>query len=123
MESGCGIYRTAAGLRETANKVAELKARFGQVKLDDHSLSFNTELTTVLELEFMLDIAEGLVHSALQRTESRGSHQRTDFPLRDDSQFLKHSLVFRTGDLPRVEYRDVVITSLPPGERVYGRQH
>ena len=123
MESGCGIYRAAVGLRDTANKVAELKKRFEQVQLDDHSLSFNTELIAALELEMMIDIAEGLVHSALERTESRGSHQRTDFPERDDSQFLKHSLAFCTEDGPRIEYRDVVITSLPPGERVYGRPH
>jgi fumarate reductase flavoprotein subunit len=123
MEAGCGIYRTDATLRATTTKLAELKERFARVKLDDHSLSFNTELTAALELEFMLEIAEAIAHSALRRTESRGSHQRTDFPNRDDGQFLKHSLAHRTDSEPRIDYRDVVITNWPPGERVYGRDH
>jgi fumarate reductase flavoprotein subunit len=123
MEAGCGIYRTEASLRATAEKVAELKEQFTRVKLDDHSLSFNTELITALELECMLDISEALVHSALRRTESRGSHQRTDYPQRDDGKFLKHSLAYRSDGTPRIEYRDVVITKWPPEERVYGRAH
>jgi fumarate reductase flavoprotein subunit len=123
METGCGIYRTDATLRATTTKLAELKERFARVKLDDHSLSFNTELTAALELQFMLEIAEAIAHSALRRTESRGSHQRTDFPNRDDSQFLKHSLAHRTDGEPRIDYRNVVITNWPPGERVYGRDH
>jgi fumarate reductase flavoprotein subunit len=122
-EAGCGIYRDDASLHEAAHKVAELKERFSRVTLDDHSLSFNTELTTALELEFMIDIAEALVEAALQRKESRGSHQRIDFPERDDERYLKHSLAFRTADRPRIEYRDVVITNWPPAVRVYGRQH
>jgi fumarate reductase flavoprotein subunit len=121
MESGCGIYRTEASLRETTVKLAELRERYERVKLDDHSLSFNTELTAALELGFMLDIAEAVAHSALQRTESRGSHQRTDFPGRDDGAFLKHSLAYSTEGPPRIAYRDVVITRWPPAERVYGR--
>jgi fumarate reductase flavoprotein subunit len=122
-EAGCGIYRTESSLREAAHKVAELKERFSAVKLDDHSLSFNTELTAALELGSMIDIAEALMEAALERKESRGSHQRTDFPERDDERFLKHSLAFRTADRPRIEYRDVVITNWPPAVRVYGRQH
>jgi fumarate reductase flavoprotein subunit len=123
MESGCGIYRNEGTLRDTAQKVAELKERFKHVRLDDHSLSFNTELITALELEFMIDIADAVAHAALRRTESRGSHQRTDFPQRDDAQFLKHSLAYRNGHAPRIEHRDVVITKWAPGERVYGRSH
>jgi fumarate reductase flavoprotein subunit len=122
-EAGCGIYRTESSIREAAHKVAELKDRFSAVKLDDRSLSFNTELTAAFELEFMIDIADALVEAALERRESRGSHQRTDFPERDDEQYLKHSLAFRTADRPRIEYRDVVITNWPPAVRVYGRPH
>ena len=122
-EAGCGIYRTDATLREAAHKVAELKERFTRTKLDDHSLSFNTELTAALEIEFMIDVADALVQAALDRKESRGSHQRIDFPERDDERFLKHSLAFRTTDVPRIEYRDVVITNWPPAVRVYGREH
>jgi fumarate reductase flavoprotein subunit len=123
VESGFGIYRTEASLRAATEKIAEIKERFRNVHLDDHSLSFNTELTAALELEFMIEIAEALGHSALARTESRGSHQRTDYPQRDDERFLKHSLAYRTEGTPRIEYRDVVITSWPPAERVYGRAH
>ncbi len=123
MESGCGIYRTDAGLRETVSKLAELKDRFRRVKLDDHTLSFNTELVAALELGCLVELGEAIAHSALNRTESRGSHQRIDFPDRDDDQFLKHSLCQSTDDGPRIEYRDVVITNWPPAERVYGREH
>ncbi|HEX9596269.1 MAG TPA: succinate dehydrogenase/fumarate reductase flavoprotein subunit, partial [Anaerolineales bacterium] len=89
--------------------------------LDDRSVSFNTELITALELEFMLEIAEALTHSGLNRKESRGSHQRTDFEARDDKNFLKHSLAYRTDGAPRIAYKDVVITRWPPGERIYGK--
>ena len=68
----------------------------------------------------MLDIAETVAFSALRRKESRGSHQRTDFPERDDDEFLKHSLAYKTDDEPRIEHKDVVITNLPPAKRVYG---
>jgi fumarate reductase flavoprotein subunit len=123
MESGCGIYRTEAGLRDTVSTLAALKERAKRVKLDDHTLSFNTELTAALELECMLEIAEAIAYSALNRTESRGSHQRSDFPERDDDQFLRHSICQPTESGPRIEYRDVVITKWPPAERVYGRAH
>ncbi len=120
MESGAGIYRTESSLKATCNKLAELKDRLTHLTLDDHSLTFNTELTAALELEFMLDVAEAVAYSALLRTESRGSHQRTDHPKRDDEQFLAHSLAYRTDSSPRIEYLDVVITRWPPAERKYG---
>ncbi len=120
MEEGVGVYRVESSLRATCDTIGELKERFKDISLDDHSLSFNTELTTALELEFMLEIAEAVAHSGLQRTESRGSHQRTDHPQRDDEGFLKHSLAYRTDAAPRIDYQDVVITKWPPAERVYG---
>ncbi|HJY79949.1 MAG TPA: fumarate reductase (quinol) flavoprotein subunit [Candidatus Binatia bacterium] len=120
LESGAGIYRIESSLQATCDKLAELKDRFTRISLDDHSLTFNTELTTALELDFMLDIAEAVAHSALARKESRGSHQRTDYPKRDDEKFLAHSLASRTDGPPRVEYLDVVITRWPPAERKYG---
>jgi fumarate reductase flavoprotein subunit len=123
MEAGCGIYRTESSLKDAVNTINELKERVKRVALDDRSLSFNTELTTALELENAIDIAEALAQSALQRTESRGSHQRSDFPKRDDAQFLKHSLAYRSDGAPRIDYRDVTITRWPPEERVYGRAH
>jgi fumarate reductase flavoprotein subunit len=121
MESGAGIFRDDATLRQTCATLADLQGRMGQLRLDDHSRSFNTELTAALELEFMVDIAETVAHSALARTESRGSHQRTDYPRRDDARFLKHTLVYRTDGAPRTDLLAVGITRWPPGERVYGR--
>jgi fumarate reductase flavoprotein subunit len=124
MESGCGIYRDRATLVESANKLNELRERTANLHLDDHGRSFNTQLTAALELGFMLDVAETIVHCALNREESRGAHQRRDFPKRDDIKYLAHSLVSRTGEgPPRVDYLPVVITRWPPGERIYGRDH
>ena len=122
IERGAGIYRTGASLIEAAVTLRKLQERFRNVALQDHSRTFNTELTAALELSFMLDVAEAIVQSALHRTESRGSHQRTDFPARDDEKFLSHSLVSRNEDGSfRVEYLPVTLTRWPPGERVYGR--
>jgi fumarate reductase flavoprotein subunit len=121
MESGVGIYRSADSLLSAARTVGELQDRFRHLRLDDHSHTFNTELTSALEQGFMLDVAETIIHSALARTESRGAHQRNDFPARDDQNFLAHSLVYRNADgTSRVEYKPVTITHWPPGERVYG---
>lgn len=121
MEDGAGIYRTESSLRATCDKLRELRERFKDVVIDDHSLSFNTELTSALELENMLDVAQSVAHSALERRESRGSHQRTDHPKRDDQNYLKHSLALRSEGAPRIDYLPVVITKWPPAERVYGR--
>ena len=120
MEIGAGIYRNEGALQETCVHLRELKERFLQVELADHSLTFNTELTAALELEYMIDVAQAVAHSALMRTESRGSHQRTDHPQRNDEKFLKHSLAYQTESDPRIEYLDVVVTRWPPGERKYG---
>ena len=121
MEMGAGIYRDEGQLRRTCDELAALRERFSRIRLDDRTRGFNTELTGALELDFMLDVASTVAYSALARTESRGSHQRTDHPKRDDARFLKHTLAFRTGGEPRIEYLDVVITRWPAGERVYGR--
>ena len=121
MEEGAGIYRTDAALRTTSEKLVELRERFVNLLIEDRSLTFNTELTSALELDFMLDLALTVTESGLARTESRGSHQRTDYPERDDANFLKHSLAFKTNDGVRIDYKDVVITKWPPEERVYGR--
>jgi fumarate reductase flavoprotein subunit len=121
MEEGAGIYRTEASLQATCESLRELKERSKHLGICDHSASFNTELTAALELECLLDAAEAVAFSALARRESRGSHQRTDYPQRDDQNYLKHSLAYRTDADPRIEYQDVVITRWPPKERVYGR--
>ncbi|HEV8676871.1 MAG TPA: fumarate reductase (quinol) flavoprotein subunit [Methylomirabilota bacterium] len=122
MEQSAGIYREETALQEGAKKLRELQERFRDVALDDRSYTFNTELVGALELSYMLDVAQTIVQSALERRESRGSHQRTDYPRRDDEQFLRHSLAYRGEDgSVRVEYLPVTITRWPPGRRVYGR--
>ena len=122
MEQAAGIYRNADDLSKAASTLAEIGERLGSAVVEDRSRTFNTERTAVLELSFMLDVAESIVASALRREESRGAHQRTDFPARDDERFLAHSLVHRDADgTSRVEYLPVTITRWPPGERVYGR--
>jgi fumarate reductase flavoprotein subunit len=122
LEDGAGIYRDGKRLQQAANKIEELKQRFGNVNLEDRSRTFNTELTACLELSNMLDLADTIIQSALNRTESRGAHQRTDHPARDDEKFLAHSLAHRAANGPsRIDYLPVTITRWPPGERVYGR--
>jgi fumarate reductase flavoprotein subunit len=123
IENGAGIYRTGTSLVETVTKLRELQQRYTNTVLDDRGLTFNTELIAAMELGFMLDVAEAIAQCALHRTESRGAHQRTDFPKRDDEKFLAHSLVHRNADgSSRVEHLPVKITRWPPGERVYGQQ-
>jgi fumarate reductase flavoprotein subunit len=122
MEHSAGIYRDAASLTAGADKLLELRERFGRATIEDASRSFNTELVATLELGCMLDIAQTMLACALRREESRGAHQRTDFPTRNDERFLAHSMVsLDPAGTPRVEYLPVTITRWPPGERVYGR--
>jgi fumarate reductase flavoprotein subunit len=122
MEEAVGIYRDGDTLAKAADKLRELRERAATATIDDTSRTFNTELTTALELVGMIDLAETMVHSALRREESRGAHQRTDFPARDDERFLAHSMAYREPDgSPRIEHLPVTITRWPPGERVYGK--
>ncbi|GAA4067909.1 fumarate reductase (quinol) flavoprotein subunit [Nonomuraea soli] len=122
LEGAAGIYRTGDVLAKAVDSLAELRQRASEARLDDSSTAFNTELLNWLELGCMLDIAETVVACALNRTESRGAHQRTDFEQRDDAGFLAHSLVHRAPDgSPSVGLLPVTITRWPPGERVYGR--
>jgi fumarate reductase flavoprotein subunit len=120
MEESAGIFRDESSLKSACEKLSELKERFSNVLMEDKSVTFNTELTSALELENMIDLARTITHSALERRESRGAHQRTDFPDRDDEKFLKSTLAYWTGEEPRIGYREVMITKWPPGERVYG---
>ncbi len=122
MEEAAGIYRDGDTLAKAADKLRELRERAASATIDDVSRTFNTELTAALELTGMIDLAESMVHSALHREESRGAHQRTDFPARDDERFLAHSMAYREPDgSPRIEHVPVTITRWPPGERVYGK--
>jgi succinate dehydrogenase flavoprotein subunit len=122
MEDGCGIYRTAATMQSTCEKLAELRQRYKRVQVDDHSKGWNTDWLLAIELGFLLDVAQAMAHSAINRRESRGSHQRLDgFEARDDANFLKHSLAnYRGGDAPSITYGPVKITTSTPGTRAYG---
>lgn len=121
METGAGIYRTRESLEETCELLTQLRDRYDRLQLEDRSNVFNTDLIQALELGSMLEVAQAIAHSALRREESRGSHQRLDYPERDDSNFLKHSLAFYRGtEPPDIDYCDVTITRSKPGKRVYG---
>jgi fumarate reductase flavoprotein subunit len=121
MESGAGIYRSEDTLQRTCSILADLRARYRKMALQDRSNVFNTDLIQTLELGCMLDVASAMALSALQRKESRGSHQRLEYPKRDDASYLKHSLAsYRGAEPPSISYRDVVITKSQPAERVYG---
>ena len=119
MEQGAGIYRDEAGMQKTCDALRELRERFKDVTVEDKGDIFNTEVTAALELDCMLDIAEAVAHSAVNRKESRGSHTRTDFPKRDDEKYLQHTLASRTPDGPKIEYLPVTITRWAPEERKY----
>ena len=123
MEESAGIYRSGDALAAGAETLGRLRQHARHLKLEDRSKTFNTEFISALELDYMLELAEVILRSGEQRTESRGAHQRTDFPARDDDNFLAHSLAYRGDDgSARIEYSPVTITKWPPGARVYGKQ-
>ncbi len=123
MESGVGIYRKQDAMQATCETLAELRTRYrGGVRLDDRNRAFNTEWLTAIELGYMLEVAEALAHSALQRRESRGAHFRLDgYEERDDERFLAHSIAHFRGDgPPLIDYAPVTITRSAPRTRTYG---
>lgn len=114
-----GVFRTAEGLRTAVEKVKELRERFQQVRVSDTGKIFNMDLLNTWELGNMLDLALVTAIAAEARTESRGGHAREDFPVRDDANWLKHSLAWMDGASVRLGYKPVVITNYAPKERVY----
>jgi fumarate reductase flavoprotein subunit len=124
MEEHAGIYRSGEGLAAACAKLADLRARYRRIELHDKTNVYNTDLLQALELGSMLDCAEAVAQSALARKESRGAHQRLDFPERDDRTYLRHSMATYAGEAPpRISYRDVVITRSQPGVRDYSGDH
>jgi fumarate reductase flavoprotein subunit len=121
LEDGCGIYRDEASIKAACDIVADVRGRYSNLNLEDKSSVYNTDLYQALELGCMIEVAQSVTQSALERRESRGAHQRLDFEKRDDVNYLKHSMAYYNpnGD-PRIEYADVVITKSQPAERVYG---
>jgi fumarate reductase flavoprotein subunit len=120
MEKGCGVYREQETMQECVEAVDALKHRVQHLKLDDSSKVFNTELIAALELHAMIDVAETLVGAAVVRKESRGAHTCRDYPTRDDTNFLHHSLAFhQPGARPRIDKKEVTLGHWIPEERKY----
>lgn len=114
-----GIFRNGKGLKEASEGLRDLKERYGDVKTDYKGRAWNQALAMVIELEGSLDVAEAVVAGALAREESRGSHSRTDFPKRDDQNWLRHTLCFFTPEGPRLEYSEVRPGPFKIAERKY----
>jgi len=120
MDKNVGVYRNEAGLREALAKIRDLKERYGRLAVGDKGRVFNQALQFALEVGYMLDCAETIVLGALERKESRGAQARTDFPERNDAEWLKHILVkYRPGEAPELSYSPVKITNWQPEARVY----
>ncbi len=119
MMEKASVFRTAAGLGEALEQIRELKQRYQGIRLKDKGSCFNRDLLDAVELGHMLDLAEVIVAGALYRKESRGAHFREDYPVRDDVQFLVHTLVRFTGAAPQIFEKPVTITRFQPKERKY----
>lgn len=116
-----GVVRDEQRLTGMLNKVKELKERYSTIRLMDRSRAFNTELMEVIELGNLIECAEATTAGALARKESRGAHYRTDYPKRDDANFLQHTLAYRTDRAgePELRYKPVVLGTFEPKERKY----
>jgi succinate dehydrogenase / fumarate reductase flavoprotein subunit len=119
MDDCAWIFRHGDKLLEGLRKIRDLKERFKNIRVEDRGRIFNTGFIAALELDFMLDLAEVTLLSALNRRESRGAHSRIDYPNRDDKNWLVHTLAYYTVDGPRLEYIPVTITKWPPQVRMY----
>jgi succinate dehydrogenase / fumarate reductase flavoprotein subunit len=121
MTNNCGIYRDEAKLKVALKDVKDLQARFQNARVMDKTSRFNTDLLTAIETEHLLNFSEVLVAGALARPESRGAHSRTDFPKRDDTDWLKHTVAHKGEDGPVLSYKSVNIDwdRYPPQERKY----
>jgi succinate dehydrogenase / fumarate reductase flavoprotein subunit len=119
MMDKASVFRTDESLRSMRQTLGELKSRYEKVSIQDKGEKYNYDLTEALELGFLIDLAETLVEGALARTESRGAHFRDDHPTRDDANWMKHSLAFRTDSGVRLAYKPVIGGKYEPMERKY----
>ena len=119
MNNNLAVYRDQPGMEETLRDLTELSERYSRVPVDNKGRIFNTDLVFALELGFMLDCAEAVTVSALDRKDSRGAQSRTDFPDRDDENWMKHVLVTKGEVGPDISYLPVSITKWTPEERKY----
>ena len=111
------VFRDAEGLATAQEKIRELKEQAATAGIDDQGAVFNQDVIAAIELGYMLDVAETIVVGAIERTESRGAQFRTDFPTRNDEEWLKHiDISLNGGDTPQVSYSPVTITRWQPEE-------
>jgi succinate dehydrogenase / fumarate reductase flavoprotein subunit len=120
MTDNAGVFRTKESLEQQAQIIKDLKARFNNIRIDDKSPVYNTDLQEAVELGHMLDFSAFIVDGAINRNESRGAHYRNDFTTRDDENFLKHTMAYmdKEGNIT-TEYMDVVLGKFEPQERTY----
>jgi succinate dehydrogenase / fumarate reductase flavoprotein subunit len=119
MDNNVGVFRTGEGLARALATIRELRGRSVKAPVADKGRTYNSNLFHALELENLLDLAEVTVMGALTREESRGAHARRDFATRDDERWLKHTLAWKTADIPRLDYKPVTINTWKPVERKY----
>ncbi|PYU98259.1 MAG: succinate dehydrogenase/fumarate reductase flavoprotein subunit, partial [Acidobacteria bacterium] len=119
MMDKAGVFREAKGLTEMRSRLEAIQERYRRVKVEDRGRKYNTDLLEVIELGGLIDLAEALVSSALARQESRGAHSREDFPKRDDPNWLKHTLAYKTPQGIELKYKPVTVTKFEPKERKY----
>jgi succinate dehydrogenase / fumarate reductase flavoprotein subunit len=119
MTDNMSVVREETGIRHALEHLASLKDAYNRVTVDDKGTTYNTDLMEALELEHMLDVAEVMAHGALARQESRGAHYRTDFPKRDDANWLKHTMLYKTADGVHADFKPVTVTRFRPKERKY----
>jgi succinate dehydrogenase / fumarate reductase flavoprotein subunit len=119
MMENCGVFRTQQTLETMTHKLRELRSRYANVALRDTGRVFNTELLEAREVGYLLDCAEATVAGALAREESRGGHFREDFPERNDTDWLKHTLAYRAEGGPDIRFKPVTITKFQPKPRTY----
>ncbi len=119
MDMNAQVYRTEETLTQALNDVRSLKERYKNIGIMDRGQRYNTDLLEAVELGFLLDLAEVLVVSALNRRESRGGHAREDYQSRDDEKFMVHTMAYKEDNDVRLDYKPVVITRYQPMERKY----
>jgi succinate dehydrogenase / fumarate reductase flavoprotein subunit len=119
MDAKVAVFRDEAGIQEAIEIVARLREEAKTAYIDDHGSVFNQDLLGAIELGFMLDNAESTCLAALERKESRGAQYRTDFPERNDEEWLKHIDLVKTDDGPEISYSEVTITQWQPEARTY----
>ena len=119
MKEHFGVFREEASMNQGLNKLNGFRDRFEEVYVEDKTKTFNTNLLFTLELDFMIECAETIAISSMERKESRGAHTRTDMPERDDENWLKHVLVNKKYGTHEISYKDVIITEWEPTERQY----